>query len=144
MRTRSPPRVEVELPDLVKECLVADAQHFRRIFTAPVRFLQSVGDGFHLRLILQASYQRLEALLPYRQGLLARRSSLPGGGHFNQLAETAFVILEDDVTLHEIFQLPQVTGPGITNGCFYQMLRGSRSRLLKLLAVLIEEMPEQE
>ena len=48
-------------------------------------------------------HQRLQALLSLTgTGSWTRRSALPGGGHFNQLAETSFVILEDDVTLHEI------------------------------------------
>src|SRR5260370_110361 len=46
-----PRRVQVELPHLVEPRLVTDSQHFGGILAAPARFLQRVGDGFHLSFV---------------------------------------------------------------------------------------------
>src|SRR5215469_8105072 len=53
---RVPPRawrVEVELSHLVEERLIADAEHLGCVFPAPAGLLERVGDGFHLRFVLQ-------------------------------------------------------------------------------------------
>src|SRR4029077_9257576 len=68
--TRSPSGIQVKLPNFVKQRLITDAEHLRRVFTAPVCFLEGVGDGFHLRLIFQASHQCLKALFPDGRRLL--------------------------------------------------------------------------
>src|SRR2546425_7037845 len=62
-RACRPAGIQIELTHLVEEGFVANAQHAGRILAAPMRLLQSVGDGFHLCFILQAAHQRLETLL---------------------------------------------------------------------------------
>src|SRR2546425_6193929 len=86
---------------------IADAlekTHWCRILAAPMRLLQSVGDGFHLCFILQAAHQRLETLLARGRRFFAGRGSLTCGGHLQQLAEAAFIVLKNDVALDEIFR----------------------------------------
>src|SRR2546426_302065 len=112
-RACRPAGIRIELTHLVEEGFVANAQHAGRILAAPMRLLQSVGDGFHLCFILQAAHQRLETLLARGRRFFAGRGSLTCGGHLQQLAEAAFIVLKNDVALDEIFQLPQVAGPGV-------------------------------
>src|SRR5467141_1239162 len=80
-----------------------------------------ISDRFHLRFVFQATHQRLQPLFARRGDFLPGGNALPGRSHFKQLAETALVVFQDDVTLHEILQLAQVPGPGIPHGCFEQM-----------------------
>src|SRR5580698_4434363 len=61
-RTGATAGIQIELPHLVEQRLVADAQHARRIFAAPICFLQRVGDGFHLRFVFQSANQSLQPL----------------------------------------------------------------------------------
>ncbi len=48
--------IEPELANLIKQGLLADAQVLGSILAAPVRFFERVGNGFHLRFVLQAAY----------------------------------------------------------------------------------------
>src|SRR3984893_9370579 len=61
-RTRASSGIEIELPHLVKQRLIADAQHSRGVFAAPVGFLECIGDRFGLRFIFQSAHERLEPL----------------------------------------------------------------------------------
>src|SRR5580693_7875336 len=58
-RTGATAGIQIELPHLVEQRLVADAQHARRIFAAPICLLERVGDSFHLRFVFQSADQRL-------------------------------------------------------------------------------------
>src|ERR1700735_970923 len=44
-RTRAASGIQIELAHFVEQGFVTDAEHLRGILTAPIRFLQSVGDG---------------------------------------------------------------------------------------------------
>src|SRR2546425_1343519 len=143
-RACRPAGIQIELTHLVEEGFVANAQHAGRILAAPMRLLQSVGDGFHLCFILQAAHQRLETLLARGRRFFAGRGSLTCGGHLQQLAEAAFIVLKNDVALDEIFQLPQVAGPGVAPSGLQQMVRRLRGRLLEFFAIFGEEVAEQQ
>src|SRR4029077_17822573 len=43
--TRAAAGVEIELAHLIQQRFVADAEHLRRVFAAPIGFLERVGDG---------------------------------------------------------------------------------------------------
>src|ERR1700722_20732629 len=40
-------RIQIKLPHLVEQRLVADAEHLGGVFAAPTRLLERVGNGFH-------------------------------------------------------------------------------------------------
>jgi len=62
----------------------------------------------------------------------------------SSFAETALVVFQDDVTLHEILQLAQVPGPGIPHGCFEQCWEGTTLSLLNLALYFWRKMPEKQ
>src|SRR5207244_13601183 len=74
----------------------------------------------------------------------ARRSALPGGGHFHQFAQAALVIFENHITLYEVLQLAQISRPGIVHGRIQQMLGWRLPGLPVFFAVLLEEMLKQQ
>src|ERR1039458_3462156 len=74
--------IEPELANLIKQRLVADAQHLRGILAAPMSFFERVGDRFHFGFVLQTAYERLQSLLACGGRFLPWRNALPCGGHF--------------------------------------------------------------
>src|SRR5260370_4779695 len=64
--------VQIELSHLVEQGLVADAQHFRGVLSAPPRLFQRVPAGFHLRFIFPAADQRFEPLFARYRRFLSR------------------------------------------------------------------------
>ena len=65
--------------------------------------------------------------------------------HFHQFAEAAFVVFQNHVALHEVLEFAQIAGPRITHRRFQQVFRRiGRTRLTEFLAVLLQEMAEQQ
>ena len=116
---RGASRVQSKLANFVEQCFIADAQHLRRIFSAPVRLFESVRDRFHFGLVLQTAHEGFQSLFTRGHGFFPRRNPLARGGHFQKFAEAAFVVFEDHVAFHEIFEFAKVAGPGITHGGFH-------------------------
>src|SRR5271170_1996143 len=111
-------RIEIELPHFVEQRLVADAQHLRRVFAAPICFLQRVGDGFHLRFVLQSAHQSLQPLFLGRRSFFARRGAMLLASHFQKFAEAALVVFQNYVALHEVLEFAQISRPRVAQRCF--------------------------
>src|SRR5579871_3394987 len=109
-------RVQIELPHLVEQCFVADAEHFRGIFSAPARLLERFGNCFHFSFVFQSTHQRFEPLLSWTRRFFARRCALPRRRHFHQFAQTAFIVLQYHIALHEVLEFAQVAWPWIIHG----------------------------
>src|ERR1700744_5509890 len=137
-------RIEIKLPHLVEQRLIADAKHLGGVFAAPTRLFERVGNGFHFGFVFEAADERFESLLARYGNFLARRGALTGRRHFDQLAEAAFVVFENDVALDEIFEFAQVAGPRIIRCGVEQVLRWRHWSFAELLAVLVEEVAEQQ
>src|ERR1019366_9217313 len=119
-RARWAPGIKSKLANFVEQRLVTDSEHLGRILAAPVSFFESIPDRFHLGFVLQAAHERFQSLFAHRRMFFSWRNPLARGGHFQQLAEAAFIVFQNDVTLDEIFQFTKISGPGITHGGFHQ------------------------
>src|SRR6202167_2918370 len=143
-RTRAASRIQIKLAHFVEQSFVTDAQHLGGILAAPIRLLQSGGDGFHFCFVLQTTDERLDAHLFPHPRSLTRSEALLLTVHFKQLAKTAFVIFENHVTFDKVFQFAEIARPGIAQCGFDQMLRRIRSSFLIFLAVLHQEVAEPQ
>src|SRR6266851_10155251 len=136
--------IKSKLANFVEQRLVTDAEHLGRILAAPVSFFESIADCFHLGFVLQTADERFQSLFAHGRGFFSWRNPLARCRHFQQLAEAAFIIFQNDVTLYEIFEFAKISGPGITYGGFHQMLGRNHGLLVEFLAVLLKEMAEEQ
>src|SRR5216683_6086192 len=103
-------------------------------------YWRAPGDRYQV----QTADERFQSLFAHGRGFFSWRNPLARCRHFQQLAEAAFIIFQNDVTLYEIFEFAKISGPGITYGGFHQMLGRNHGLLVEFLAVLLKEMAEEQ
>ena len=105
------------LTNLVKERFVADLQKHRGLLAVPLGVLESLVDGLDLDLILETTSQRLQvtpASEVFREAPGANWALVPSLFGVD-LTDCERFVTQNQVTLHEIIQLAQITRPGVSH-----------------------------